>query len=170
MTFDNKTHIIYLASGTNLGDRLANLNTAAAALYPPVKVLQASPVFRTAPWGYLEQPDFLNQAFKAETRLTPHNLLQFLKNLETRLGRQPGIRYGPRLIDLDILFYDDLVMDTEELTIPHPRLAERAFVLVPLAAIAPDLSHPILHLTIRQMLQDVDVSGVHQFKDQQYAS
>jgi 2-amino-4-hydroxy-6-hydroxymethyldihydropteridine diphosphokinase len=168
MTLDNKAHIIYLASGTNLGDRLANLNTAAAALSPPVKVLQASPVYQTAPWGYLEQPDFLNQALKAETRLTPHNLLQFLKNLETRLGRQPGIRYGPRLIDLDILFYDDLVMDTEELTIPHPRLAERAFVLVPLAAIAPNVSHPILHLTIRQMLQEVDVSGVHQYRDQQY--
>jgi 2-amino-4-hydroxy-6-hydroxymethyldihydropteridine diphosphokinase len=170
MTYKSMTHNTFLALGTNLGDRLANLHAAAAALPPQVKVLQTSPVYQTAPWGYLDQPDFLNQALQAETMLSPQELLQYLKKLETELGRRPGIRFGPRLIDLDILFYDDLILKTDLLTIPHARLAERAFVLAPLAAIAPELRHPVLGRTIRQLLQEVDASNVHLYTDEQHAA
>jgi 2-amino-4-hydroxy-6-hydroxymethyldihydropteridine diphosphokinase len=170
MTNDNHAHLIYLAAGTNLGDRLANLKAAEAALPPHVKVLQVSPIYQTPPWGYTDQPDFLNLVFKAETSLSPQELLKFLKMLETELGRKPGIRFGPRLIDLDILFYDDLVLDVEGLSIPHPRLVERAFVLVPLVAIAPELVHPILGLRMDQLLQGVNSSDIHLYKEGQHAS
>jgi len=152
--------IVYLALGSNLGDRLANLRLAVEALAPEVKVLVQSSVYETPPWGYADQPAFLNMALKAETDLEPLALLRHLKTLETRLGRETTFRYGPRLIDLDILFCDDRVVDEEGLTIPHPRLHERAFVLVPLADIAPELLHPVLKKTVREMLGEVDVRGI----------
>jgi 2-amino-4-hydroxy-6-hydroxymethyldihydropteridine diphosphokinase len=153
-------HIVYLALGTNLGDRPANLQVALEALPPQVDVLASSPVYRTPPWGITDQPAFLNQAARAGTTLDPGALLKHLKDIEHKLGRIPGIRYGPRVIDLDILFYDDLVLDQPGLTIPHPRLHERAFVLVPLADLAPDLRHPILGTTIIELAAAVDHSGV----------
>ena len=155
--------IIYLALGTNLGDRLANLRAAIASLPPAVTVLAESPVYETPPWGLTDQPAFLNMAFKGETRLSPLALLAHLKHLETELGRVPAVRYGPRLIDMDILFYDDLVLDTPELTLPHPRLHERAFALVPLADLEPDLVHPVLGKPVRELLAAVDTSGVKRF-------
>ncbi|HEX9028699.1 MAG TPA: 2-amino-4-hydroxy-6-hydroxymethyldihydropteridine diphosphokinase [Anaerolineales bacterium] len=158
---DNAVHIIYLGAGTNLGNRLENLEGAAAAFPPLIHLTAASPVYQTAPWGYLDQPDFYNQVFGAETTLGPQDLLKHLKQLETNLGRKQGVRYGPRLIDLDILFYDDLVLETGDLVIPHPRLAERGFVLVPLADIAPDLVHPVLGLSIRQLLENLGSQDVH---------
>ena len=123
----------------------------------------ASPVYETQPWGYTDQPSFLNQVIEARTELPPVELLAFLKRLETQLGRQPSVRYGPRLIDLDILLYGDLVMESQALTIPHPRLSERAFVLVPLADLAPDIIHPITRKTIHQLAQEVDRSGVEPY-------
>ncbi len=99
-------------------------------------------------------------AVEAETGLPPVELLAYLKRLETELGRRPSIRYGPRLIDLDLLFYDDLVLDSPSLVLPHPRLHERAFVLVPLADLAPDLLHPRLGQTVRQLLAAVDTTGI----------
>ncbi len=143
------SHTVYLGLGTNLGDRLANLQAVRAvftplqtALAPSVRLLQASPIYETEPWGFLDQPAFLNQVLQAETDLPPLDLLAYLKDLEMQLGRQPNFRYGPRLIDIDILLYDDLVLSLPGLEIPHPRLAERAFVLVPLADLAPDLRYP----------------------------
>ena len=154
------SHLVYLALGTNLGDRLANLRAAIQALPPAVRPLKPSPVYETPPWGYLDQPAFLNQVIQARTDLPPLDLLDLLKQLEVRLGRRSGMRYGPRLIDLDILLYDDLQLETPALTIPHPRLAERAFVLAPLADLAPGLRPPGMSLSISEMLERVDRAGI----------
>ena len=155
---------VYLASGSNLGDRLDNLHRAVKAMPSTVNPVAFSTVYETPPWGYLDQPAFLNQVVRAETDLEPLALLRFLKHLERKLGRKPGVRYGPRLIDLDILLYEDLVFDDPKLVIPHPRLAERAFVLVPLTEIAPDLRHPLLGLTMRELLAGVDASGIKPYR------
>ncbi len=153
-------HTVYIALGTNLGDRSANLDSAQASLPPAVNILSSSPVYETPPWGYLRQSSFLNQVVKCETHLTPEELLDYLKAIEKRLGRKPTFLYGPRTIDLDILFYDDLVLETSSLTIPHPRLDERAFVLVPFANLDSDMIHPVSGKSIRELLENVDISGV----------
>jgi 2-amino-4-hydroxy-6-hydroxymethyldihydropteridine diphosphokinase len=157
-------HIVYLALGTNLGNRLANLRTALSALPPQMTVVAKSRIYETPPWGYTEQDAFLNQVVKAETYLEPQPLLKHIKRLETALGRAPTFPNGPRLIDIDILFYDDLVLDTPSLVIPHPRLHERAFVLVPLNDIAPELTHPALKKTVRELLAGANRNGITQVK------
>jgi 2-amino-4-hydroxy-6-hydroxymethyldihydropteridine diphosphokinase len=156
-------HIVYLALGTNLGDRPANLQAAIAALPPAVTVMKRSPVYETQPWGVTDQPAFLNMVLSGKTCLDPLVLLARLKLLETRLGRQPSVRYGPRKIDIDLLFYDDMLLNSPELTIPHPGLHERAFVLVPLAELAADLIHPVFRKTIRQLLGELDTTGVQRY-------
>lgn len=155
---------VYLALGTNLGDRPANLRAAIAALLPSVVVRQSSPVYETPPWGLTDQPAFLNMVVKAKTRLEPAALLATLKRIEQELGRTPTVRWGPRVIDMDILFYDDLVLETPAATIPHPRLQERAFVLVPLADIAPDFVHPRLGRTVKELLAECDTTGIEQLE------
>ena len=159
----NVSHSVFLALGTNLGDRPANLRAAIAALPPSIVVRQSSPVYETPPWGLTDQPAFLNMVVKAETHLEPAALLATLKRIDQELGRAPTVRWGPRVIDMDILFYDDLVLETPEATIPHPRLHERAFVLVPLADVAPDLRHPVLGKTVAEMLAECDTSGIKQY-------
>ena len=156
--------LIYLSLGSNLDDRYAALQAALAAFPPTVTVLAESPIYETPPWGVTDQPAFLNMVVRAETHLTPLALLALLKRLEAQLGRLPSIRYGPRKIDLDILFYDELILDTPELTIPHPRLHERAFVLVPLADLAPGLVHPVLGRSIRDLLAAVNTKGVERYE------
>jgi 2-amino-4-hydroxy-6-hydroxymethyldihydropteridine diphosphokinase len=155
--------ILYLALGSNLGDRFANLQAAMAALPPAVRVLACSPVYETPPWGLADQPAFLNMALKGRTALAPLDLLKHLKRLEIELGRLPAVRWGPRRIDMDILFYDRLILETPELTLPHPRLHERAFVLVSLADLAPSLVHPLLGVTISQLRSAVDATGVKRY-------
>jgi 2-amino-4-hydroxy-6-hydroxymethyldihydropteridine diphosphokinase len=154
------TELVYLGLGSNVGDRQANLATALAALPPDVRVLRTSPIYETEPWGYADQSRFLNLVVEAETELDPLNLLRCLKAIEMRVGRRPSFRNGPREIDIDILLYGDAVIAQGDLRIPHPRLAERAFVLVPLADLAPERSVPGLGETAAQLLARQNASGV----------
>lgn len=154
---------IYLALGTNLGDRLANLRDAINALAPDVTVLRESTIYETPPWGFTDQPAFLNMVVEAETSLNPRALLDLLKKREKALGRVKNFRYGPRHIDLDILFYGDEIYEDERLQIPHPRLHERAFVLVPLSDLAPELIHPVLGKDVKSLLSAVDRDEIHPF-------
>jgi 2-amino-4-hydroxy-6-hydroxymethyldihydropteridine diphosphokinase len=132
---------------------------------PEIYVLAESHIYETPPWGYEDQPAFLNMVLKTETDLEPEALLKYLKQLEVELGRKQNFRWGPRLIDLDILFYDDLVLDSPPLVIPHMRLHERAFVLVPLMDIAPELIHPVFKRNVRELLAKVDTQGIARFGD-----
>lgn len=144
-------HLVYFGLGSNLGERDRNLQAALDALAGVVRLTAASSVYDTAPLLITDQPRFHNAVCAGFTSLTPLDLLHTIKALETTLGRAQGVRFGPRLIDIDLLFYDQLVIETPELTLPHPRLIERAFVLAPLAEIAPDLIHPVLHVTISSL-------------------
>jgi 2-amino-4-hydroxy-6-hydroxymethyldihydropteridine diphosphokinase len=122
-----------------------------------------SRVYETPPWGFEEQPKFLNQVVKANTYLDPEPLLKHLKRLEVALGRQESFPNGPRLIDIDLLFYDDLVVNKPSLVIPHPRLHERGFVLLPLMDIAPNLVHPVQQKTVQELVALVNVEGIEKF-------
>ncbi len=147
--------LVVLGLGSNLGNRNAYLRAALQALAPDYQIEQVSRVYETAPQLVAEQPMYHNLVCAGRTSLAPEALLRFLKTLEQRLGRRPGYRYGPREIDLDILLYGDQIIATPDLIIPHPRLTERAFVLVPLAEILPDLRHPILQQPISTLAAGV---------------
>ena len=158
--FDN--HVVYLALGSNLGDRLSNLKEAIASLSPQMDVKAKSHVYETPPWGYENQSPFYNQVIKVKTYLEPERLLRHLKRLEVALGRKPSFQNGPRSIDIDLLFYDDQIMNTPVITLPHPRLHERGFVLLPLMDIAPDLIHPVSQKSVREMIAAGDLSDIKQ--------
>ena len=155
-------HIVYLALGSNLGNRAANLKEALASLSPQMEVKAKSKVYETPPWGHTEQDKFFNQVVMVKTYLEPEPLLKHLKRLEVALGRKASFQNGPRLIDIDILFYDDLVLESTALVIPHPHVHERGFVLLPMLDIAPDLVHPVRQKSVRDMLAGCDLQGIVQ--------
>jgi len=153
---------VYLALGSNLGNRAANLKEAINSLSPQMEVKAKSKVYETPPWGYTEQEKFYNQVLRVQTYLEPEPLLKHLKRLEVALGRKASFQNGPRLIDIDILFYDDRVVNTPVLDIPHPHVHERGFVLLPLMDIAPDYVHPVKQRSVREMLAGCDLRGIVQ--------
>ena len=146
---------VYLGLGSNLGDRKAILEKALQLLGQRLQIERVSSLYETEPEGYAEQPLFLNAVCLAQTKLGPLQLLSVIKGIEASLGRVPSFPNAPRPIDLDIIFYGDLVMETPELTIPHPRLEERAFVLIPLAEFAPNLLHPASGESIKDLAAGV---------------
>jgi dihydropteroate synthase/2-amino-4-hydroxy-6-hydroxymethyldihydropteridine diphosphokinase len=159
---------VVLGLGTNLGNRIRNLQEAIDALGRLVAFDAISPTYRTAPWGIEDQPDFLNICVAGQTLLEPLALLGAVKDIERRMGREPGPRYGPRLIDVDILAYGRQVIDSGPLQIPHPRLAERAFVLFPMADVAPKWVHPITGQPLAEMLAGVDAKSVERLVTPEY--
>jgi 2-amino-4-hydroxy-6-hydroxymethyldihydropteridine diphosphokinase len=159
--------VVYLGLGANIGNREANLRMALRGLTRMARVEAVSSLYETDPVGAVQdQPAFYNAVCRIETGLEPESLLRFLRSLEHEIGRRPGGPIGgPRPIDLDILLYEDRVLESEDLTIPHPRLAERAFVLVPLSDIGPDARHPQRDETIGELAKEVGKGGVRRIKD-----
>jgi 2-amino-4-hydroxy-6-hydroxymethyldihydropteridine diphosphokinase len=159
---------VYFCLGSNLGDRQANLDRALDLLSQRVRIDKVSSVYDTEPVGLIDQPRFLNLVCRIYTTLTPAGLLTLIKGIEQKMGRTPAGRNAPRPIDIDILFYGNQVIQTPDLVIPHPRLVERAFVLVPLSEIAPHLVHPVSGKNIQEMLKDISgIQGVFKWEEGQ---
>jgi len=147
---------VYIGIGSNIGDRRANCVHAVKLMNESgIMVTKESSLYETKPWGLKEQPMFINMAVIAETDLTPERLLTVLKCIEKKMGRQKTACWGPRCIDLDILFYEDSIITERDICIPHPLLHQRDFVLLPLSEIAPDKWHPVLKKTVRQLTEEL---------------
>lgn len=149
---------VYIGFGSNIGDRLAHIQNALHGLSKTegITLQKVSSVYQTDPVGYETQAQFLNGVAAIQTDLPPLSLLHTLKNIESEVGRQHRIRWGPREIDLDILIYGDLCLQTEKLVIPHPEMHHRRFVLAPLVEIAPDLVHPVLKETVQTLVERLE--------------
>ncbi len=151
---------VFIGIGSNLGDREENCIRAVELLeHRGISVKRKSALHETKPWGVKNQPLFLNMAIEIETVLSPRELLKILKEIEKETGREPTSRWGPRIIDLDILLFNASVVDEDHLRIPHPLMLERAFVLKPLSEIAPDAEHPVLHKSIRELMLQLERNG-----------
>ncbi|MEG1847808.1 MAG: 2-amino-4-hydroxy-6-hydroxymethyldihydropteridine diphosphokinase [Lachnospiraceae bacterium] len=150
-------HRTYIACGSNLGEREQFIESAVRSMcnHPSCRVLQESELLQSTPYGMEEQGEFVNGVVEMDTLLPPMELLDYLHTLEQIAGRERTAHWGPRTLDLDILLYDDFIIDTETLTIPHPDMSNRDFVLQPLAELAGYMRHPLTHLTIQEMLTDL---------------
>jgi 2-amino-4-hydroxy-6-hydroxymethyldihydropteridine diphosphokinase len=155
---------VILALGSNLGDRFENLQQALKEISERVSIIKTSSVYETPPWGYSDQPEFYNQVLSGITSLNPVELLTFVKNIENNMGRVNNFQNGPRLIDIDILLFGEQIIDSEKLVIPHPRMLERGFVLLPLAEIEPDLIIPGTNKKVLELLQNVDKTGIRKLE------
>jgi 2-amino-4-hydroxy-6-hydroxymethyldihydropteridine diphosphokinase len=145
--------VVYLSLGSNIGDRETNLKKAVDKIKQnKIQIIKESRIYETKPYGIKEQRDFLNLALKIETTHTPQKLIKILLDIEKEMGRVRDVKWGPRIIDIDILFYDSLIINDENLIIPHPELHNRLFVLEPLSEIAPDFIHPVIKKSIIDLL------------------
>ncbi len=161
---------VFLLFGSNQGDRLANLQYASRQVNERIgKLVLKSSIYSTSAWGNTEQADFLNQVVKVSTTYTPQEILGTIQSIETELGRRRTEKWGARIIDIDILYFEELVLNSPSLTLPHPQIAFRRFTLVPLVEIAPHLTHPVSRKTQTQLLEEctdllavnkIDNSGV----------
>lgn len=153
--------VVYLGIGSNIGAPAENVKTAMFNIMAEegILALGIGSVYETEPQGVKDQPWFVNTAIAVETELAPEELLLRLKKVEENMGRQPGEKDGPRLIDIDIVFYGDIIMETPELAIPHPLAGTRRFVLAPIVDISPDLPHPTLGKTVSQLLAELPEEG-----------
>ena len=150
---------VFMGLGSNIGGREQHLRDGIKLLAQSLDVRQASSIYETDPWGYKDQPHFLNMVCRIQTDMPPEELLSFFQKVEQLVGRVHTFRYGPRVLDVDILTYGDQVIAIPALEIPHPGLADRAFILVPMAEIAPNWEHPVLGKRAAQLLKEV--SGSH---------
>jgi len=151
------SHLAYVGIGSNLGDKIEQCRKAISEILAihGHRLLAQSSFYKTQPMGYPDQDWFINGVIQIETDLGPLELLRKLKEIESKMGRKETFRWGPRVIDLDLLLYDDLEMKTDELEIPHPQLTRRQFVLIPLVEINPDLIHPAFKKTMRELLLEI---------------
>ncbi|HYM16482.1 MAG TPA: 2-amino-4-hydroxy-6-hydroxymethyldihydropteridine diphosphokinase [Dehalococcoidia bacterium] len=164
---------IFLGLGANVGNRRENLRMALRLLAARCTVVAVSSLYRSAAVvaeGQPPGPDYLNAACEIATDLPPADLLRFVKEIEHAVGRRPAARWSPRPIDIDILLYGDTCLDTPELTLPHPLLAERNFVVVPLAELAPEALHPALGCTVGRLAEEIDVAGLAHVEEPDWAA
>lgn len=159
VSVSRKWHTVYLGAGSNLGDRAGYLKFALgrlSAASPYIREIRTSSLYETAPYGVTEQPPFLNGVFGLQTLYTPYEVLDLIHGIEAEAGRERKTHWGPRTLDLDILFYDDCILEQKELIVPHPDMRNRMFVLEPLAELCPGKVHPVLGKTVLQMKQELE--------------
>lgn len=164
------THSVYLALGANIGNRRDNLVAALQHLRKFMEIDSISSLYETEPVGYIDQPRFFNLVCHGKTWLKPEDLLKYVKEIEVVIGRKPSFRNGPRPIDIDIIFYENIILQQDHLAIPHPRMRERAFVLAPLTEIAPDSIDPISGKNVAELLATLSQEGVNRLAPDQNIS
>ncbi|MCX6665541.1 MAG: 2-amino-4-hydroxy-6-hydroxymethyldihydropteridine diphosphokinase [Euryarchaeota archaeon] len=147
--------VVYLSLGSNMGDKEDNIRNALKLIEDVDEIKKVSPLYQTEPIGFKDQSYFLNCVIEVQTNSTPEQMLLFLKSIEQKLGRTNTVKNGPRTIDIDILLYDDFCIKNDDMVIPHPRLHERLFVLIPLMDVNPDVIHPLLKKTVRELFDAI---------------